>query len=242
MTEQRSKLSVAMMVWNTCENDSRVIKEATTLAGAGYEVTVVCLAAPSLPKEESLQGVAYLRVSPPRLAALAAVVVGAGALVLSLLVLGWLLVSLGVTPTQAGAALLVVLALGILLRPLLRPRRLIVKAHGLITRGFLGRMRLRRVRHLEKVMAPRLVHMTMSEAVESRAPSVVHAHDLQTLPAAARLALDLQAKLVQIPLVDLALDREEVVPGSVAVVPAERATAEDVHVEVDHHSGVTAVP
>lgn len=53
---------IAMVVTNPCTHDSRVIKEAESLATAGYEVTVFCLWRKDLPKEEHKAGVRYVRI------------------------------------------------------------------------------------------------------------------------------------------------------------------------------------
>jgi glycosyltransferase involved in cell wall biosynthesis len=57
-----------MFVGNTFEHDSRVLKEATTLAGAGYEVRVIARGAPGLPEQESHHGVRVTRIDaePPQ--------------------------------------------------------------------------------------------------------------------------------------------------------------------------------
>lgn len=56
---------VTMLVRNSFTHDSRVEKEATTLVGAGYVVTVVAEAAPGLPLHEDRDGYAVRRVERP---------------------------------------------------------------------------------------------------------------------------------------------------------------------------------
>ncbi len=60
---------VAMLVRNAYTHDTRVEKEASTLADAGYDVTVVADAAPGLPLRETRQGTRVVRVprSGPRI-------------------------------------------------------------------------------------------------------------------------------------------------------------------------------
>ena len=56
---------VAMIVANPCANDSRVIKQAESLAMRGYDVRVYCLAASGLAASESRNGVRYVRCREP---------------------------------------------------------------------------------------------------------------------------------------------------------------------------------
>jgi glycosyltransferase involved in cell wall biosynthesis len=56
---------VTMLVRNSFTHDSRVEKEATTLVGAGYVVTVVAEAAPGLPVDEARDGYTVRRVERP---------------------------------------------------------------------------------------------------------------------------------------------------------------------------------
>lgn len=53
---------MVMLVRNTFTHDTRVEKEARTLAGAGYRVTVVADAAPGLPDSEDRKGIHVVRV------------------------------------------------------------------------------------------------------------------------------------------------------------------------------------
>lgn len=57
-------IRIAMLVWNEFVNDARVLKEAQTLQGAGYQVTVFALHAPGqTQKEETLaDGIRVVRV------------------------------------------------------------------------------------------------------------------------------------------------------------------------------------
>ena len=57
----RAPLRIAMLVGNPGSTDARVRKEAESLAGAGYAVTVFGLAAHGLPAQESIAGVTYQR-------------------------------------------------------------------------------------------------------------------------------------------------------------------------------------
>lgn len=55
------KHKVLMVVDNTCEYDSRVIKEAEALCAAGYQVCVLCRIADHLPDNEIVNDVRYSR-------------------------------------------------------------------------------------------------------------------------------------------------------------------------------------
>lgn len=63
MTENSAKKKVAMVVPNMCNPDYRVIKEAESLAMAGYEVRVYCTwkAGQGVPIQEEINGVTYVR-------------------------------------------------------------------------------------------------------------------------------------------------------------------------------------
>lgn len=54
---------VAIVVPNPCNPDYRVVKQAETLARAGYEVRIFCTNTPKgdLPAWEEINGVAYVR-------------------------------------------------------------------------------------------------------------------------------------------------------------------------------------
>jgi glycosyltransferase involved in cell wall biosynthesis len=140
--------TVAMMVWNTCENDSRVTKEATTLA-AGYDITVVCLSAPDLPDTEERDGVTYRRVPEA---------------------LGWVRIYLKRLLTW--------------LRSLFaRGSRAPSEATPGTGSGFSTGL----IAGLYRLLTFRLAHPTMGRTVRELQPAVVHAHDLQVLPAAAKV-------------------------------------------------------
>ena len=63
MAEPRIRHHVVMLVRNTYTHDSRVEKEARTLAEAGHRVTVVADAGPGLPADERRDGIAVHRVA-----------------------------------------------------------------------------------------------------------------------------------------------------------------------------------
>lgn len=54
---------IVALVNNPAVYDTRVIKQAETLAEAGYRVTVVCRRAPGIPDQERVNGVDYVRVA-----------------------------------------------------------------------------------------------------------------------------------------------------------------------------------
>jgi glycosyltransferase involved in cell wall biosynthesis len=62
-----SRPHVAMLVRNPYTHDTRVEKEARTLVGAGYRVTVVADGGPGLPERETRDGSTVLRVPRSRL-------------------------------------------------------------------------------------------------------------------------------------------------------------------------------
>jgi glycosyltransferase involved in cell wall biosynthesis len=62
-------LRVCMFVTNSVSIDTRVIKEAASLLSAGYEVTVLGLADPGQPAEETLEGFRVRRLRPDTLRA-----------------------------------------------------------------------------------------------------------------------------------------------------------------------------
>jgi glycosyltransferase involved in cell wall biosynthesis len=63
VAEPRIRHHVVMLVRNTYTHDSRVEKEARTLAEAGHRVTVVADAGPGLPADERRDGIAVHRVA-----------------------------------------------------------------------------------------------------------------------------------------------------------------------------------
>lgn len=54
---------IAMIVPNICNPDYRVVKQAESLAAAGYDVRVYCIwrRMPNLPIKEVVNGVTYIR-------------------------------------------------------------------------------------------------------------------------------------------------------------------------------------
>jgi glycosyltransferase involved in cell wall biosynthesis len=58
--------SVALLFGNTVEHNSRAMRMATSLAGAGCEVTLVGRAGPGMPDRERAAGYQVIRVAPPR--------------------------------------------------------------------------------------------------------------------------------------------------------------------------------
>lgn len=57
----RAGRRIAIVVPNPCNPDYRVIKQAESLARAGYEVTIFAVKKPDTPSWEELAGVRYLR-------------------------------------------------------------------------------------------------------------------------------------------------------------------------------------
>lgn len=149
---------VAMLVANPCINDTRVLKEATTLAAAGFRVSVLCDSDHGRLSDAAVEGVALLRadLSPRAGAGCAATTPAAPA------------------RSAPGAAV-----------PARRASRLgrLLDSHaaGRWLAGLLQRRAIRRA------ALARLVAL---------APRVVHAHDLETLAAAAAVARACGAALV----------------------------------------------
>lgn len=65
MSQPRTSPHLVMLLLNPYTHDSRVEKEAATLLGAGYRVTVVALAADGLPTRELRAGADVIRVKRP---------------------------------------------------------------------------------------------------------------------------------------------------------------------------------
>lgn len=206
--EQLMRRSVVMLLWNTGENDSRVLKEAMSLASGGYEVTIVCLAAPHLPDVETVGGVTYRRVfralHPIRQRVDAAVrlaswtLLGIAGLLLAapFLALGWALVSLEASPAVVAVASLALFLLGVAARSVIRPRTVLAKGRIFLSRRVLGSLRTTVLGWIYKMVSGQLAFKTMGDSVRVLAPDIIHAHDLQTLPAGAKLATELGTKLV----------------------------------------------
>jgi glycosyltransferase involved in cell wall biosynthesis len=95
----------------------------------------------------------------------------------------------------AGAAGLLIL--GTRFGTRFKPRRITARARTLV-RNITKRIPIRNrlLLAVYRVLTFRLVHLTMGDAVAALGPEVIHAHDLQTLPAGARLAKTLNASLV----------------------------------------------
>ena len=53
---------VCMLLFNPFQHDSRVLKEGTTLDRAGYDVRLVAVAAPGVPRRERRDGIRIIRV------------------------------------------------------------------------------------------------------------------------------------------------------------------------------------
>jgi glycosyltransferase involved in cell wall biosynthesis len=58
---------ICMFVFNDCTRDSRVLKEASSLAAAGASVTIVARSAPGIPDREQRGGFSIERAAPGRL-------------------------------------------------------------------------------------------------------------------------------------------------------------------------------
>lgn len=56
------KATIVSLVNSSCNPDSRVMRHASTLAAAGYSITVVCKMMDDLAPEEEVDGVRYIRV------------------------------------------------------------------------------------------------------------------------------------------------------------------------------------
>ena len=60
--EMRPRERLCMVLFNPFQHDSRVLKEGTTLDRAGYDVRLVAVAAPGVPRREERDGIRIVRV------------------------------------------------------------------------------------------------------------------------------------------------------------------------------------
>ena len=166
-------LRVVMLVANPCINDSRVIKEAETLAAAGHMVRVVCRETEDAPDREIINGVEYLRVKWPR----------------NLSMLRGILANRRRyrSPLERAASVSLSVA------------SLVITAQESVQRAlrttFLSVRRFVRS-FLAQLLQFSFTRLAMSDAAAEWQPDVVHAHDLITLPAAVKTARGLGARVV----------------------------------------------
>jgi len=196
-----------MLVNNPCVNDSRVIREAEALAGAGYEVVVVARSGPGLPVEQCVRDVRYIRVpgltepGQDRRTAIRRwshslryrVAGGASSLC------AWVGVLIGALAMPVAAALW----------PLLMARQMRAgqlrspAGHGPAVPAE-GAPRPSRRQMLKAWLSRQIltfllfedVEVAMAQAALALQPSILHAHDLGTLPTAGEVARRLGARLV----------------------------------------------
>ncbi len=166
-------LRVVMLVANPCINDSRVIKEAETLAAAGHMVRVVCRETEDAPDREIINGVEYLRVKwPQNLSKLREVVANRRRYR---------------SPLERAASVSLSVA------------NLVITAHESVRRALRTMFRsVRRPvrRFLAQLLQFSFTRLAMPDAAAEWQPDVVHAHDLMTLPAAVKTARRLGAGVV----------------------------------------------
>ncbi|OGN84007.1 MAG: hypothetical protein A2X23_04000 [Chloroflexi bacterium GWC2_73_18] len=172
--------AVVAFVYNPATHDTRVLREAETLAGAGYDVTLVALWRPGLPREERRGAVRVLRLPFEPLDDRVVRLLGA---------LGsprrWLRGRRAErTATPAGSG------------PPREPAARSGRPGGPATRLRQGLARAVR-RGFEPVRWP-LIQRAWYGAVRDVLPAaaVWHAHDLSTLPLAARFARERGGRLV----------------------------------------------
>lgn len=160
---------VAMILTNPCTHDSRVIKEAESLAANGYEITVFCLHRNDLPTEEFRDGVRYVRIP-------------LAADYWRYMKYPLYAVSLAVT--------LPCVALNRLLRLFPKPMPVYSAARSLTAfRQYLRAIIVAAFRY-------RVTYHTFIATVLAYRPDIIHAHDLMTLPTGTIAAKKLGAKLV----------------------------------------------
>lgn len=157
-----------MLVYNPFQHDSRVLKEGSTLAAAGYEVELIALAGPGLPGREQRDGIDVVRVEgrPRSLRVVESLrrLLASGGPHAAAAPSG---TAAGGRPTGVAAAVAGALAR---LRPV---------AEGAY--GTLAWWRFAR---------------SAEEAERARRPDIVLAHDLNTLPVATRIARRAGARLL----------------------------------------------
>lgn len=185
----KSRTRIAMLVWNPCINDSRVIKEAEGLVSAGFEVTVFCLTADNAPDRERRNGVDYQRLTP------AWGLSERFALTIKKVAPAWLIGSdnkTGKNTTDSGRSRAPAV------RPPDAPRQ---AAHPNQPQAFLISEILKApFRYFLNVLGRlnrfRVVRRTYERAVKAFAPDAIHAHDLLTLAAAEPISLQLGVPFV----------------------------------------------
>lgn len=170
-------LRVVMLVTNPCINDSRVIKEAETLAAAGHMVRVVCSETEGAPDREIINGVEYLRVKWPRKLSMLREILADRRRYRS--------------PLERAASVLISIA-----NPVIG---LAIIAQKSLTRAL--RMMFRSVaRPIRRFRAQLLkfsfTRLAVADAAAEWQPDVIHAHDLITLPAAVKTAHGLGARVI----------------------------------------------
>jgi glycosyltransferase involved in cell wall biosynthesis len=158
---------VCMLLFNPFQHDSRVLKEGTTLDRAGYDVRLVAVAAPSVPRREERDGIRIVRVAgqPRTMAAVDA---------LRRIRARWTAARRGSATSGGAAASVNAAECG--RGPAARLRELAGGAYGVMAWTRFARAALR---------------ATCAEPAE-----IVLAHDLNTLPVAALAARRLGARLL----------------------------------------------
>lgn len=191
-------MRIAMLVYNRCTTDPRVLKEAATLAAAGHDVRIVAILDATTTSAEERDGFRILRIdrNPLHYRLLGAVrrVLGAGSR-------RW-----GAGTATGPAAFLKPEAPGLRAPepgtagaaggpP--RPRR---RGAAVRAAGAMGRFGYRRLRRALLVVHKPLMfldwYLQAYRLVRRDPPDAVHAHDLNTLPAASALARRLRIPLV----------------------------------------------
>lgn len=162
-----------MVVPNPCTSDARVIKEAESLAAAGYAVRVLCRADGRAPQQETRNGVEYRRLPFQRWPWFLHFVIPRR----------WRRAVIGRARSAAPAAGLPPPVIE------LTPRE-IVRRLGNLARALFWR--LARLSGVILIVPPEWIR---AEAAAWR-PAIVHVHDLAPLLAGAEVARELDARLV----------------------------------------------
>lgn len=185
-----------MLVWNSCVSDSRVIKEAESVARAGHDVTVFCLQDGQAPNTEARNGVTYRRLRRPSAWQPNHRVDRHPVLAVALRVLLFV-------PWQICRFYRFLNKDGRLVGDPQVLRRLLFNAKGVLRSLYRRAIRgvgRRLIRRVYRAFAPLLflweVRKTYTTAIRQFAPHIVHSHDLITLPASLPLSTQLSVPLI----------------------------------------------
>jgi len=188
---------VAMIVTNPCANDSRVIKEAESLAAAGYKIRVVCRQADGLEDFQIINGVEYCRVHWPKSFRLlfglyCGRIMGAPANSKRY----------GILDSQSDRSRGTAAPEGIeapeadLSGPIKVALRAAYRIFRAAYRVFRTAYRVVIRKHLVQFLQFDVAHLFARDVLERWRPQIIHAHDLITLPAAVKIGRKIGAHVI----------------------------------------------